>query len=140
MVSAQPERDGVVRRVVVADDDEDIARVIAMTLEDAGYAVFIARDGEEARDLVLSTVPDLLVLDWMMPKLDGPEVITALRAHPRTREVPIVMLSAKTSDDDVWEGWQAGVDYYLTKPFDPEELLRFVASTERAAMTGGLTG
>lgn len=124
------------RRVVVADDDEDIARFIALTLEDAGYVVLTARDGEEARDVVLGSAPDLLVLDWMMPKLDGTDVVAALRAHPRTRDLPIVMLTAKTSDADVWEGWQAGVDYYMTKPFDPEELLRFVASTGGPARAG----
>lgn len=125
--------DRVVRRIVVADDDEDIARIISMTLEDAGFNVMTARDGEEAREVVLQWMPDLLVLDWMMPKLDGTDVVAALRAHERTRHLPIVMLSAKTSDSDLWEGWQAGVDYYMTKPFDPEELLRFVAYTERAA-------
>lgn len=136
MEIAQREDDRVVRRIVVADDDEDIARVISMTLEDAGYTVLTARDGEEARDVVLQWVPDLLVLDWMMPKLDGTDVVAALRAHERTRDLPIVMLSAKTSDADLWQGWQAGVDYYMTKPFDPEELLRFVAYTERAPAAG----
>lgn len=130
------EDDRVVRRIVVADDDEDIARVISMTLEGAGYTVKTARDGEEAREVVLQWMPDLLVLDWMMPKLDGTDVVAVLRAHERTRGLPIVMLSAKTSDSDVWQGWQAGVDYYMTKPFDPEELLRFVAYAERAATAG----
>ena len=115
-----------VRRVVVADDDPDIVDILTFNLEAAGYTVLSASDGEAARDLVLSALPDLVVLDVMMPKMDGLEVLTVLKAHPRTRAIPVVMLTAKTSDNDLWQGWDAGADYYITKPFDLEELLRFI--------------
>lgn len=123
----------VVRRVVVADDERDIADLLSIHLELYGYEVRTAYDGEAARDLVLQTLPDLVVLDWMMPKMDGLEVLTSLRARPQTREIPIVMLSAKASDGDVWSGWQAGADYYITKPFDFDALLRYITYLETGA-------
>lgn len=115
-----------VRRVVVADDDPDIVDLLTLNLEASGYQVEQAYDGEQARDVVLRVLPDLVVLDVMMPKLNGLEVLAALKAHPQTRNIPIVMLTAKASDNDVWQGWEAGADYYITKPFDLEELLRFI--------------
>ncbi len=132
-------RGGQPRRVVVADDDEDISRLLVMTLEADGYLVHAATDGLEARELILATVPDLVVLDWMMPGMDGLEVLTAVRAHPRTREIPVVLLTARTSDADLWDGWQAGADYYLTKPFDPDELLRYLAYLEGSSRSDDAT-
>ena len=123
------EEDGTgqrVRRVVVADDDADIVDILTFNLEAAGYTVLSASDGEAARDLILSTMPDLVVLDVMMPKMDGLEVLTVIKAHSQTRSIPVVMLTAKTSDNDLWQGWDAGADYYITKPFDLEELMRFI--------------
>jgi DNA-binding response OmpR family regulator len=118
--------DTTVRRVLVADDDPDILDLLTLNLECHGYQVYTAADGEEARQLALELVPDLIVLDVMMPKLDGLEVLTILKAHAQTRDIPVVMLTAKASDSDVWQGWQAGADYYITKPFDLDELMRFI--------------
>ena len=115
-----------VRRVVVADDDADIVDILTFNLQAAGYEVQSASDGETAKELVLTTRPDLVVLDVMMPKLDGLQVLADLKANPDTRAIPVVMLTAKASDNDLWEGWDAGADYYITKPFDLEELLRFI--------------
>jgi DNA-binding response OmpR family regulator len=115
-----------VRRIVIADDDDDIRQVLRMTLEEEGYSVAAACDGDAARDLVLATLPDLVVLDVMMPGLDGFEVLRILRARAQTREIPVVLLTAKTSDTDVWMGWEAGASSYLTKPFDFDELLRCI--------------
>jgi DNA-binding response OmpR family regulator len=117
---------GAPSRIVVADDDPDIADFLTIALEDCGYRVQTVYNGEEARDVTLRTLPDLVVLDWMMPKMDGIEVLTALRAHAQTRDIPVVLLTAKVSDGEVWEGWQAGADYYMTKPFDLDELLRYL--------------
>lgn len=116
-----------IRRVLVADDELDLADLISMQLEMHGYEVQVVFNGQEAFDTAIRTLPDLVVLDWMMPKMDGLEVLRALKADPTTANIPIVMLTAKATDSDVWEGWQAGADYYLTKPFDFEELLRFIA-------------
>jgi DNA-binding response OmpR family regulator len=122
-----------VRRVVVADDEPDIANLLTMQLELEGYDVRTAYDGEAARELVLQTLPDLVILDWMMPKLTGIDVLNSLRARPQTREIPIVMLSAKASDSDVWNGWEAGANYYMTKPFDFDLLLRYINYLETGA-------
>jgi DNA-binding response OmpR family regulator len=118
--------DRKVRRVVVADDDPDIVDILVFNLEAAGYEVESASDGAAALELVTSSKPDLAVLDIMMPKMDGLEVLAALKAEPTTKEIPVVMLTAKSSDADLWSGWEAGADYYITKPFDLEELLRFI--------------
>lgn len=118
--------DTSVRRVLVADDDPDIVELLRLNLESNGYQVTSVENGEDARAVALAELPDLVVLDVMMPKLNGLEVLAALKAHDSTREIPIVMLTARASDNDVWEGWQAGADYYITKPFDLDELLRFI--------------
>ena len=118
--------DRKVRRVVVADDDPDIVDILTFNLTTAGYDVETASDGAEAFDLVSATLPDLVVLDVMMPKMDGLEVLAALKGEEATREIPVVMLTAKASDSDQWAGWEAGADYYITKPFDLDELLRFI--------------
>ena len=115
-----------VHRVVVADDDPDIVDILKFNLETAGYEVLAASDGEAARDLIMQAMPDLVVLDIMMPKMDGLEVLTVIKGNSQTRSIPVVMLTAKTSDNDLWQGWDAGADYYITKPFDLEELLRFI--------------
>lgn len=122
-----------VRRVVVADDEPDIADLLTMSLEMSGYDVRTAYDGEAARELVLQTLPDLVILDWMMPKMTGIDVLGSLRARPQTREIPIVMLSAKASDTDVWNGWEAGANYYMTKPFEFDALLRYISYLETGA-------
>jgi DNA-binding response OmpR family regulator len=116
-----------VRRVVVADDDEDIVDLLRLNLEAAGYEVSAVYNGVDARDLTVETLPDLVVLDVMMPKMDGLQVLSALKSDPNTKDIPVVMLTAKASDNDVWQGWEAGADYYITKPFDLEELLRFIS-------------
>jgi DNA-binding response OmpR family regulator len=118
--------DRTVRRIVVADDEPDIASLLQMELEMSGYDVTIAHDGEAARELVLTTLPDLVILDWMMPGMNGIEVLSALRMRPQTRGIPIVMLSAKAADGDVWQGWEAGADYYMTKPYDIDGLLHYI--------------
>lgn len=115
-----------VQRVLVADDDPDILDLLTLNLECHGYQVHGASDGEQARDLALELLPDLVVLDVMMPKMSGLEVLAVLKANESTREIPVVMLTAKASDSDVWQGWQAGADYYITKPFDLDELMRFI--------------
>ena len=122
-----------VRRVVVADDEPDLADLLTMGLEIHGYDVRTAYDGEAAHDLVIQTLPDLVILDWMMPKMDGIDVLASLKARPQTREIPVVMLSAKAGDTDVWNGWEAGANYYMTKPYDLDVLLRYITYLETGA-------
>lgn len=122
-----------VRRVVIAEDDTDLAAFLRVALESSGYVVYVAGDGEAACELVLSVLPDLVFLDVMMPKLDGFDVLRVLKSRSQTRDIPVVLLTAKNSDQDVWRGWESGASYYLTKPFDIDELLRFVAHLQPVA-------
>jgi DNA-binding response OmpR family regulator len=109
-------------KVVVAEDSSTIRRLVAARLKADGYEVLEAADGEEALKLVREAKPDLLVLDKVMPKLDGFEVIRALREDPQTSDVPIVMLTERTNEDDVLSGLSLGVEDYMPKPFSPHEL------------------
>lgn len=117
---------GALRRVLVADDDDDIVELLRINLEAHGYEVAAVHDGQAALDAVRSDRPDLLVLDWMMPGKDGMQTLTELKADESLKDLPVVMITAKTTDNDVWEGWQAGADFYITKPFDLDELMRFI--------------
>ena len=114
------------RRVLVADDDPDILKIVTANLEAEGITVEAVSNGWEAQARALRTPPDLIILDISMPGRDGLEVMAALRSHPETAEIPVVFLTARSSDADVWEGWKAGAAYYLTKPFDTAQLLHFV--------------
>jgi len=114
------------KKIMAVDDERHIVRLIQVNLERAGYQVVTAFDGPEALKKVETDRPDLIVLDIMMPKMDGFEVLKRLQANPETREIPVIMLTAKAQDADVFRGWASGVSAYLTKPFNPLELLTFV--------------
>src|SRR5436305_2364950 len=114
------------KKILAVDDERHIVRLVEVNLQRAGYEVVTAYDGREALEKVKSENPDLVVLDVMMPYMDGFEVLKNLKADPITAEIPVIMLTAKAQDADVFRGWQSGVDCYLTKPFNPMELLTFV--------------
>jgi len=113
----------VAKRLLVIDDEAKLLKAVAVTLQKEGYEVATARGGSEALVRIAETMPDLIVCDIRMPGLDGYELARSLRSHPRTELVPIVFLTAKDERRDRLAGLEAGVDAYLTKPFDPEELL-----------------
>lgn len=113
-------------KILVCDDERHIVRLIQVNLEKQGYTVVTAFDGKEGLEKVRSEKPDLLVLDVMMPYMDGFEVLKSLRKEPETAELPVIMLTAKAQDKDVFEGYHYGADMYLTKPFNPIELVTFV--------------
>ncbi|HVM01460.1 MAG TPA: response regulator [Acidimicrobiales bacterium] len=115
-----------VRRVLIADDDPDIRALLTMTLELSGYSVTEAEDGAQAGELARELQPDLIVADVMMPVTDGFDLLERLKSDEATMDIPVVMLTARASDKDVWRGWQSGASYYLTKPFDPEHLIHFI--------------
>jgi two-component system, OmpR family, alkaline phosphatase synthesis response regulator PhoP len=114
------------KTVLAVDDERHIVRLVQVNLERHGYKVITASDGIEALKKVETEKPDLVVLDVMMPYKDGFDVLQTLRKEPATRELPVIMLTAKAQDADVFRGWQSGVDCYLTKPFKPLELVSFV--------------
>jgi DNA-binding response OmpR family regulator len=118
--------------VLVADDEEDIRALVAFRLDRAGYDVITAADGEEALTLATTRLPDLVVLDMMMPKANGLEVTRSLRGLDATKDIPVILLTARAQEADVASGFEAGVDDYVKKPFSPRDLqLRVQALLER---------
>jgi diguanylate cyclase (GGDEF)-like protein len=119
--------------ILVVDDDPDIARFVEVNLRSAGYDVSVAGDGEEALSKADELHPDLVLLDVMMPRIDGFEVAQRLRKNPKTANTSIIMLTAKALSTDKVLGLTAGADDYIIKPFDPIELLARVKGTLRRA-------
>jgi diguanylate cyclase (GGDEF)-like protein len=117
--------------ILVVDDDEDIAGFVAFNLKMHGFEVIRARDGQDALAMIESRRPDLAVVDWMMPAMDGVELTRRLRAEPLTSALPVIMLTARGMTVDKVVGLTAGVDDYLVKPFDTAELIARVSSTLR---------
>jgi CheY-like chemotaxis protein len=112
--------------ILVVDDEEEIRRVMRLTLTIAGYDVREAENGEKALESVHRNVPDLILLDVLMPGMDGFEVCRHLRAEPTTANIPILILSARTDAQSREEGFHAGATKYLTKPISPPELLQHI--------------
>jgi DNA-binding response OmpR family regulator len=108
--------------VLVADDDQDILELVSFRLERAGYDILRAADGAEALELATEQLPDLAVLDVMMPHLDGYEVTRCLRDGRLERRIPVILLTARVQEVDVQRGYAAGADDYVKKPFSPQEL------------------
>ena len=118
--------------VLVADDEEDIRALVAFRLQRAGYDVITAANGEEALLLATTRLPDLVVLDMMMPKGTGLEVTRSLRGQDTTKDIPVILITARAQEADVASGFEAGVDDYVKKPFSPKDLqLRVQALLER---------
>ena len=124
-------------KILVCDDERHIVRLIQVNLERQGYNVVTAYDGKEGLEKVRAEKPDLCVLDVMMPYMDGFEVLKNIRRDPDTEATPVIMLTAKAQDKDVFEGYSYGADMYLTKPFNPMELISFV---KRILQGGGGDG
>ena len=109
--------------ILVVDDEEPIQELLRFNLEKEGYAVCVAKDGQEALKHVENDQPDLLVLDLMLPGMDGLEVCRKLRSNQKFQQIPIIMLTAKGEEIDKVLGLELGADDYMTKPFSPRELL-----------------
>ena len=122
-------------RVLVVDDDPVIRRLITVNLELEGFRVAEAVDGQAALEAVAERTPHVIVLDVAMPRLDGLATTAALRADPATSEIKIVIVSARAQQADIRRGMDAGADAYLTKPFEPEALVRCVRELAETAAT-----
>jgi len=110
-------------RILVVEDEPAIAELIAINLRHAGFEVTVAADADEAQDAVDGVLPALVVLDWMLPGRSGYALVRQWRAVPRTRALPVIMLTARSEEADKVSGLDAGADDYLTKPFSANELL-----------------
>jgi CheY-like chemotaxis protein len=113
-------------RVLVVDDDEVIRQLIAVNLQLEGFEVATAVDGQDCLEKVRAVRPDVITLDIMMPRLDGWVTAVRLREDPETAEIKVVMITARAQDHDIQRGHEIGVDAYVTKPFDPNDLIRTV--------------
>jgi two-component system, OmpR family, alkaline phosphatase synthesis response regulator PhoP len=118
-------------RILVVDDEEDLLELIRYNLTKEGYRVECAASGEQAIQEARASVPDLIVLDLLLPNVDGLDVCKHLKSDPKTQHVPIVMLTAKSEEADVVTGLELGADDYITKPFSPRVLLARIRSVLR---------
>ena len=114
------------KTILLADDEANLRILVRTTLDDADYTILEAADGTAALDLARQQCPDLLVLDWMMPGINGLDVARALREDPSTAHIPIIMLTARGQHIDKAQGCSLGTYAYLVKPFSPLELLQKV--------------
>ena len=114
------------KKILVVDDEQTILDLVKFRLEKQGYDILLASTGADALVLAKDENLDMVILDIMMPEMDGYEVLKRLREELKLKDLPVMLLTAKSTDGDVWEGWQAGVDYYVTKPFSANTLLRGV--------------
>ncbi|MBI3922038.1 MAG: response regulator [Armatimonadetes bacterium] len=121
------------KKILVTDDEVPVVQIIRTNLELEGYEVVTAHDGEEALRKVAQESPNLIILDVMMPKMDGWEVLSNLKGSPRTQEIPVIMLTALSQMEDMDRGARLGNDCYLTKPFEPLELIAMVKRLLQAA-------
>ena len=112
--------------MLVVDDDEVIRQLIAVNLTLEGFDVATAVDGQDCLDKVQAIAPDVITLDVMMPRLDGWETAVQLRKSPDTAHIKVVLITARAQEDDMARGMNVGADAYLTKPFDPGEMIRVV--------------
>ncbi|HUS24816.1 MAG TPA: response regulator transcription factor [Candidatus Binatia bacterium] len=124
------------KKILVVDDDANIREVVCFALQKAGYATVTAENGQQALQRCAAEHPDLVVLDILMPELDGTEVCRRLRADPRQRQVPIIFLSSKDDEVDRIVGLELGGDDYVGKPFSPRELVARVKARLRPAAGG----
>ena len=120
------------KRILVVDDHPPTVRLIQNALEQEGFSVASAANGAECLLALHRELPDLVVLDVIMPVMDGFQTLRILRENAQTKHLPVIILSIRDSDKDVLEGWQTGVDLYLTKPFQMDEL---VAAVKRLVST-----
>ena len=124
-------------RVLIVEDEPAIRELLIVNLRHAGYSPTAVESAEAARESIDAAIPDLILLDWMLPGQSGIDYARQLRVDPRTREVPILLLTARAQEGDKLQGFDVGADDYVTKPFSPRELLARVRALLRRAAPEG---
>ena len=109
-------------KVLVVDDDSNISEMIKVNLEIEGFEVICADNGKEGVEIAKRVKPDLILMDWMLPKMSGIDAVKLLKADPVSRSIPIFMLTARSQVNDIDQAFKAGADNYITKPFNPVKL------------------
>lgn len=125
-----------IARILIVEDEEAIQEMLAITLEQASFAVAAAADVRRGQELLDEHLPDLLLLDWMLPGVSGVEWARRLRKDERYRDLPIILLTARGEEEDKVRGLESGADDYLTKPFSPRELLARIKAVLRRSGRG----
>lgn len=111
------------KRILIVDDEKQLVSLVSLHMDMSGYDVLTAVDGNKALKMIEEEEPDLVILDLMLPEMDGWEVCRRLRAAERTKDIPVIMLTARSGADDKLKGFECGADDYITKPFSPRELV-----------------
>ncbi len=119
------------QHILIVEDQHPIRTMVRYALEMAEFKVLEAEDAEQAQIVLNKITPDLILLDWMLPKLSGVDFIKRLKQKPKTKDIPIIMLTAKTDEDDKVTGFEAGADDYIVKPFSPRELVARIKAVLR---------
>jgi two-component system phosphate regulon response regulator PhoB/two-component system alkaline phosphatase synthesis response regulator PhoP len=119
-----------INKILVVDDEDNISSYLSRKLSKLGYEVFVASDGETAIDITFTRLPDIVLLDVKLPKMNGYEVCRKIKANQTTCLTPVIMLSAKTQGNEIQQGLDAGCDLYLTKPIGFPDILQHVRSFE----------
>ena len=119
-----------INKILVVDDEDNISSYLSRKLSKLGYEVFVASDGETAIDITFTRLPDIVLLDVKLPKMNGYEVCRKIKSNETTRLTPVIMLSAKTQGNEIQQGLDAGCDLYLTKPIGFPDILQHVRSFE----------
>ena len=114
-------------RILAADDEADIRTVIQRGLETFGHTVILTADGEETLEKLKTEKFDLVILDIMMPKVDGIQVLQVIKKNPATRNLPVIMLTGQSSDEDLLKGYMYGADYYIPKPFKLQTIVNGIS-------------
>ncbi|MBI2962888.1 MAG: response regulator [Deltaproteobacteria bacterium] len=109
--------------ILVVDDNEDSLKIISRILQTEGFEVSVERNGKDGLAAALEQLPELVIMDIMMPEMNGIEALEKLRALPQTAHIPVILLTAKSLDEDVLTGYRVGADYYMTKPFTAKQLV-----------------
>jgi DNA-binding response OmpR family regulator len=122
------------RTIMVVDDSQDLVEIVRITLKRKGFNVWCAYDGTQVFDVLRKQWPDLILLDIMMPLMDGFEVLTRLKGNPSTASIPVILLTVKGQPEDVIGGYKRGAEIYISKPFDNTQLLQGINSL----LTGSL--
>lgn len=125
------------RTVLVVEDDQDIRDMLVFSLQRAGYSVVETEDAEQALDKLGAILPEIMLVDWMLPGMEGPEFVKRIRKDELTQNIPVIMLTARGEEADKLRGFDTGIDDYVTKPFSPKELLaRMKALLRRSGNDG----
>ena len=111
------------KKIILIEDDKDLQEIIKYNFSKEKYDVVLCSDGEEALDLIKHEMPDLVILDWMLPNLSGVEILRQIRASKSLKKIPIIMLTARTEESDKLRAFDTGADDYITKPFSNSELI-----------------